>query len=67
MADVFFYDVAAAIQKHGNDAVNAFASSDEQQAMLMGMRRFTKSPAINTVAARRRIAAVVIEENKYIF
>lgn len=67
VADVFFYDVAAAIQKHGNDAVNAFASSDEQQAMLMGMRRFTKSPAINTVAARRRIAALVIEENKYIF
>lgn len=67
IADVFFYDAAYLIQKHGTDAVNAFASSDEQQAMLMGMRRFTKTSPINTVAARRRIAAAIIAENGYCF
>ncbi len=67
IADVFFYDAAYLIQKHGTDAVNAFASSDEQQAMLMGMRRFTKTSPINTVAARRRIATAIIAENGYCF
>ena len=66
MADVYFYDVAALIHKHGNDAVNAFAKADERQAMLMGMKRFTKSEQINTVAARRRIADKVIESGKYV-
>ena len=65
-ADVYFYDVAALIHKHGNDAVNAFAKADERQAMLMGMKRFTKSEQINTVAARRRIADKVIESGKYV-
>lgn len=67
VADVYFYDVASLIHKHGNDAVNAFAKADERQAMLMGMKRFTKSEQVNTVAARRRIADKVIEVGNYIF
>ncbi len=67
VADVYFYDVAALIHKHGVDAVNAFATSDERQAMLMGMKRFTKADQVNTVAARRRIADKAIAEGKYIF
>ncbi len=67
VADVYFYDVASLINKHGVDAVNAFAQADERQAMLMGMKRFTKAASVNTIAARRRIAAKVIEEGKYIF
>ncbi len=67
VADVYFYDAAALIHKHGADAVNAFATSDERQAMLMGMKRFTKADQVNTVAARRRIADKAIAEGKYIF
>lgn len=67
MADVYFYDVAPIIHKCGIDAVNAFAGSDEQQAMLMGMKRFTKIPPVNVVAARRRIASEIIVKGKYNF
>ncbi len=66
-ADVYFYDVSSLILKQGNEAVNAFAKGDERQAMLMGMKRFTKNEQINTVAARRRIADQTIESGKYIF
>lgn len=67
VADVYFYDVASLINKQGVDAVNSFAKSDERQAMLMGMKRFTKTDTINPVAIRRRIAEQIITEEKYIF
>ncbi len=67
VADVYFYDAASLINKQGVDAVNSFAQSDEHQAMLMGMKRFTKTDKINPVAARRRIAEQIIAEEKYIF
>ncbi len=67
MLNVFLYDVAYKIHKIGNDAVNAFAKSDEQNAMLMGMKRFTKTAPVNVVAARRKIADKLIEANKYCF
>jgi len=67
MTDVFFYDAAAKINKYGVDAVNAFATGDEQQAMLMGMKRFTKAAGVNSIAARRRIADLMIEKNSYPF
>lgn len=65
MTDVFFYDVAGKINKSGVDAVNAFATGDEQQGMLMGMKRFTKAANVNSIAARRRIADRMIEDNRY--
>jgi len=67
MLDVFMYDAAQIINKNGVDAVNSFAQSDEQQAMLMGMKRFTKIKPVNVVAARRNIADNLIKENKYKF
>lgn len=65
--DVFFYDAAFMINKAGVDGVNSMSEGDEQQAMLMGMKRFTKVPGVNVVAARRRIADKLIEDNKYTF
>ena len=67
MTDVFFYDAAGKINKSGVDAVNAFAQGDEQQAMLMGMKRFTKVANVNSIAARRRIADRMIDANQYPF
>ena len=67
MTDVFFYDAADKINKYGVDAVNAFATGDEKQAMLMGMKRFTKAQGVNSIAARRRIADHMIENEQYPF
>ena len=67
MLEVYMYDAASKINKYGIDVVNSFAESDEQQGMLMGMKRFTKSLPVNVKDARRRIANKMIEENKYCF
>ncbi len=65
--DVFFYDASFVINKAGVDGLNSFAEGDELKAMLMGMKRFTKVPGVNVVAARRRIADKLIDDNKYAF
>ena len=65
MLDVFIYDTAARIYKIGQDAVNSFAEGDEQQAMLMGMKRFTKVKPVNVRDARRMIADKIIDDNRY--
>jgi alkylation response protein AidB-like acyl-CoA dehydrogenase len=61
----YLYDVADSINKHGKDAINAFAEGDEQRMMLLGLKRFTKAAAFNSKEARRRIAAKVLADNKY--
>ncbi len=65
--DVFLYDTAAKMNKIGVDAVNSFAEGDEQAGMLMGMKRFTKVNPVNVKEARRKIAAQLIDANKYNF
>jgi alkylation response protein AidB-like acyl-CoA dehydrogenase len=67
MLDVFMYDVSFKINKYGVDAVNSFAEGDEQKAMLMGMKRFTKAESVNVKAARRLVAEKLIEDNVYKF
>ena len=57
IARTYLYDAADRVHKHGKDAVNAFASGDEQRMMLLGVKRFTKVAPFNTKDARRRIAA----------
>lgn len=65
MLDVFIYDTAHRINKIGLDGINSFAEGDEQAAMLMGMKRFTKAAPVNVMKARRNIAANIIEQNQY--
>ena len=67
MLDVYVYDAAAKIKKFGDDAVNSFAEGNEKMGMLTGMKRFTKVDGVNVIAARRKIADKLIEENKYPF
>lgn len=49
----------------GKEAINSFATGDEQKMMLMGLKRFTKSEPFNTKDARRRIADKMIADGKY--
>ena len=67
MTRTYISDSADRILKNGKDAINAFASGDEQRMMLLGLRRFTKGEPFNTKEARRRIADRMISENKYFF
>lgn len=61
----YLYDAADRIHKYGKDAINAFAEGDEQRMMLMGVKRFTKTPPFNSKDAKRRIANELIEKNEY--
>jgi len=67
IARTFIYDAADRINMAGKNAINAFATGDTQRMMLLGIKRFTKAASFNTKDARRRIAAKLIEEEKYCF
>jgi len=64
---IFINDAADRISKNGKEAINSFASGDEQRIMLMGLKRFTKTEPFNAKEARRRVAARLIAENKYCY
>jgi alkylation response protein AidB-like acyl-CoA dehydrogenase len=65
IARVYLYDAADRVNKSGKDAINAFASGDEQRMMLLGLKRFTKADPLNVKDARRRIAARLIADGRY--
>lgn len=67
MMQTYLYDAADRIHKWGKDAINAFAEGDEQRAMLMGIKRFSKVDPFNSKEARQKIAQKMIEENKYCY
>ncbi|MCB0570785.1 MAG: acyl-CoA dehydrogenase, partial [Phaeodactylibacter sp.] len=62
---VFLHDVNARMLKNGSDALASFAEGDLLRTMLMGLKRFTKYPAVNVKAERRKVAEVLIEANGY--
>jgi hypothetical protein len=64
---VYIRDAGDRIFKAGKEAVNAFAGDDEQKMMVAGLKHYTETEAINTVEARRRIAAKLIGHNHYCF
>ena len=47
--------------------MNSFADGDEQRAMLMGAKRFSKNTPINTAELRKAIAKRMIAEGKYCY
>ncbi|MFZ1826063.1 MAG: acyl-CoA dehydrogenase family protein [Chitinophagales bacterium] len=67
MMQVFINDSLDRVHRSGTTAINSFATGDEQKMMLLGLKRFTKYPSINTTASRRRIADVIIAANAYCF
>ncbi|MEO8768677.1 MAG: acyl-CoA dehydrogenase family protein [Ferruginibacter sp.] len=67
MMHCYLNDAVDKLNKAGKEAVNAFASGDEQRMMLLGLKRFTKTAPFNSKDARRRIADKLIAENKYAF
>jgi alkylation response protein AidB-like acyl-CoA dehydrogenase len=67
MMKCYLSDAAEIIGKNAREAINAFATGDEQRMLLMGIKRFTKTEPFNTKDARRRIAEKLTSDNKYSF
>ncbi len=65
MMRCYITDVLDIVNKAGKEAINAFATGDEQRMMLLGLKRFTKTSPFNGKDARRRIADKLIAENRY--
>ncbi|MCB9167585.1 MAG: acyl-CoA dehydrogenase family protein [Flavobacteriales bacterium] len=67
MCQLYVHDAADRIHKWAKEAVNSFADGDEQRAMLMGAKRFSKNTPINTAELRKVIAKKMIAEGKYCY
>lgn len=67
IAMVYLQEAVTNIENAGKDAITSFATGDELNGMLMGLKRFTKIAPFNKKEARERIAAAVIEKNEYCF
>lgn len=64
---VFFSDATSKINKFATDAIASFAEGDLLRTFLMGIKRFTKYPAVNVKEKRRLIADTMLATNEYCF
>jgi alkylation response protein AidB-like acyl-CoA dehydrogenase len=64
---VFCNDAVERIEARAKNTLAAMSEGDELRTLLAALRRFTKLTPMNTVAARQRIADVVITANKYVY
>src|SRR5205807_3376345 len=67
MTQVFCNDAVQRIESRAKNTLAAMSEGDELRTLLAALRRFTKMTPMNTVAARQRIANVMIEANKYVY
>jgi hypothetical protein len=68
MAQVFCNDAIQKIEASAKNTIAGMLEGDDAKMLLVALKRFTKnnSPA-NTIAARQRIADVMIAANTYTF
>jgi alkylation response protein AidB-like acyl-CoA dehydrogenase len=64
---VFIHDATARIASKATDALASFAEGDLLKTFLMGLKRFTKYPAVNVKAKRRIVAERVLDGKGYCF
>src|SRR5690554_2828252 len=68
MSQLYLYHAVDIITVKAKEAILSFSEGDEQRAMLMGLRRFTKYQNMPNIGQlRKTIAEKVISENKYPF
>jgi alkylation response protein AidB-like acyl-CoA dehydrogenase len=65
IARVFIHEAADRFVTYGKPVINALYNGDELRVLLMGLKRFTKTEPFDSIAAKRRIAAHLIEANDY--
>ncbi|HVF50097.1 MAG TPA: acyl-CoA dehydrogenase family protein [Pyrinomonadaceae bacterium] len=64
---VFCNDAIERIEANAKNTLAAMSEGDELRTLLAALRRFVKNTPMNTVAARQRIAGVLVEANKYTY
>lgn len=64
---IYLYNAAERAGTAARLAINAYAEGDEQRLMLLGVKRFTKAAAFNSVQAHRRIAQHLLQAGRYDF
>lgn len=68
MASVYCNDAIQRVEAKAKNTIAAIAEGDEGRTLLVALKRFTKNNSpINTIAARQRIADVLIQANTYTF
>jgi hypothetical protein len=67
MTRVFCNDAVQRIDAKAKNVLAAMSEGDEARTLLAALRRFTKQSPYNTVAARQRIADVLVKANKYAY
>src|SRR6266576_1741898 len=67
MTRVFCNDAVERIEARAKNTLAGMAEGDELRTLLAALRRFTKLTPMNTIAARQRIADVLIEANKWAY
>jgi len=68
MAAVYCNDAIQRVEAKAKNTIAAIAEGDEGRTLLVALKRFTKNNSpVNTIAARQRIADVLIEANAYTF
>lgn len=67
LAKTYLSDSLERINLHGKHAIAHFTEGDEQRVMLMGLKRFTKYEAYDSLGARKRIGNKLIADNRYSF
>lgn len=67
MLQVYIHDATARMTKNATDALASFAEGDLLKTFLMGLKRFTKYPAVNVKEKRRLVADAVLKANGWCF
>ena len=67
MTRVFCNDAVERIEARAKNTLAGMSEGDELRTLLAALRRFTKMTPMNTIAARQRIADVLIAANKWAY
>jgi hypothetical protein len=68
MSQLYLFQSVEKITTKGREAILSFADGDEQKALLMGLKRFTKYHEYpNVIALRNKVAEKLASENAYCF
>ena len=67
MCQNFLHHTREKIHLNGKEIIYAIASGDEQNILLLGLKRFTKVVPINLKEKRRLIAKKLINKGEYCY